>query len=258
MGNTNSTKPERQPPPPSPVLATEESYESAKESFESAEVKEWEISNFICEICVEHMSSPNKKFTNKGLCAHPFCVDCITKYIQVKVEHDHVAEIKCPGLNCDQLLDPFTCQTFIPPQLFTKWCDVMCQQAVSGLERKCYCPNRECSEVVVNECGGNVKKSKCPNCKRLFCFSCGVKWHAGFSCEESGKMRRDRNDVAFGVLAEKKKWMRCPGCKHFVERVDGCRIVTCSLVLFPNFPPYLRCLLHHLLPSLRDVRKVLL
>lgn len=82
---------------------------------------------------------------------------------QVKVEHDQIAEIKCPGLNCDQLLNPHTCRTLIPSKLLEKWCDVMCEQAVSGFER-CYCPNRICLEVVVNECGGNVKKSNCPNC----------------------------------------------------------------------------------------------
>ncbi|KAF7137794.1 hypothetical protein RHSIM_Rhsim07G0247300 [Rhododendron simsii] len=45
-------------------------------------------------------------------------------------------------------------------------------------------------------------------------------------CEESGKLR-ERNDVAFEVLAERKKWTRCPHCHHCVERVDGCSIVKC-------------------------------
>ncbi|KAL3539010.1 hypothetical protein ACH5RR_002376 [Cinchona calisaya] len=30
----------------------------------------------------------------------------------------------------------------------------------------------------------------------------------------------DRNDPAFGVLAEQKKWMRCPRCHHFVELIE--------------------------------------
>ncbi|KAF7128178.1 hypothetical protein RHSIM_Rhsim11G0181600 [Rhododendron simsii] len=53
---------------------------------------------------------------------------------------------------------------------------------------------------------------------------CGIKWHWGFSCEESGEMR-DSNDIAFRELARRKNWMRCPGCKHFVMLVHGCPIV---------------------------------
>lgn len=220
MGNTNSTIPQQPPPPPTTLAAEEEATVEAEESAEKSET-----CDFTCEICIEPMLSPNKKFTNNGLCLHPFCIGCITKYIQVKIEHDQAAEIKCPGLNCDKLLDPLACRTLLPPQLFEKWCDVMCKRALVGLER-CYCPNRECSEVVVNECGGKVKKSKCPNCKRMFCFGCGIKWHAGYSCEENGEMR-DVNDVAFGELAERMNWTRCPRCKHFVELVEGCNIVKC-------------------------------
>ncbi|KAH7835503.1 hypothetical protein Vadar_026766 [Vaccinium darrowii] len=228
MGNTNSTKLQRrrggrQPPPPSPPAALAAKKGTTVEAEESA--KKLETCNFICEICIEPVISPKKKFTNNGLCAHPFCIDCINKYIRVKIEHDHVAEIKCPRLNCNKLLDPLTCRAHMPPELFEKWCDMMCERALLGLERR-YCPNRECSEVVVNERGGNVKKSKCPNCNRMFCFRCGIKWHAGFRCEESGEMR-DMNDVAFGVLAETKNWTRCPLCKHFVELVDGCTNVKC-------------------------------
>ncbi|KAI8548940.1 hypothetical protein RHMOL_Rhmol07G0312500 [Rhododendron molle] len=55
---------------------------------------------------------------------------------------------------------------------------------------------------------GTVRRTGCPNCnKRLFCFFCKLPWHAVYWCEESGKPR-DRNDVAFEVLAERKKWMR--------------------------------------------------
>ncbi|KAG5526706.1 hypothetical protein RHGRI_032835 [Rhododendron griersonianum] len=180
MGNTNSAEPhqEQAPPPSLPEPP----------------------SDFTCEICIEPTLPPTKKFTNNNLCAHPFCTDCITKYAQVKIEDDRAAEIKCPGLNCDNLIDPISCRALIPPVLFDKWCDLLCERALLGFDR-CYCPNRVCSAAVVNECGGTVRRAACPNCKRLFCFSCKAAWHAGYRCEESGQLR-DRNDVAFGVLAE--------------------------------------------------------
>ncbi|KAJ0591238.1 putative transcription factor C2H2 family [Helianthus annuus] len=181
-------------------------------------------STFTCEICIEPVTHPNKKFNNSNKCTHPFCTDCIIKYIHVKLE-DNVSDIKCPALTCDHSLDPLSCQPKLPHQLFNKWCDLLCDSALLEFDRA-YCPNRDCSALVVNECGGSLKKCVCPNCKKPFCFRCKVPWHAGYRCDETGEIM-DRNDVAFGVLLERKKWMRCPKCRHCVELVKGCFIVRC-------------------------------
>ncbi|XP_052293510.1 E3 ubiquitin-protein ligase RSL1-like isoform X8 [Citrus sinensis] len=151
-------------------------------------------SSFTCEICIEPMAA-SKKFKNRNLCTHPFCQDCIARYIQVKVQDDNTAKIECPGLD---------------------W-----------FERS-YCPNTNCMAMVVNECerSGRVKKTQCPNCKQWFCFQCKLKWHAGYRCEESRNLR-DQNDIVFGQLVERMKWARCPACGHCVERKDGCSVVMC-------------------------------
>ncbi|XP_009782236.1 E3 ubiquitin-protein ligase RSL1-like [Nicotiana tabacum] len=183
-----------------------------------------EHQNFTCEICIEPMSLPDRKFKNQNRCVHPFCIDCIEKYISVKLE-DNIGDIPCPSLNCSQFLDPISCRNLLGPHLFVKWCDVLGESSVLGLAQ-CYCPNRNCSALILNECGENAKRSKCPNCKRLFCFRCKLPWHAGLRCEESGGLR-DENDIAFRVLAKSKKWKRCPQCRHFVELNEGCKFVTC-------------------------------
>ncbi|KAJ0092321.1 hypothetical protein Patl1_26638 [Pistacia atlantica] len=131
--------------------------------------------SFICEICVESVSvSENKKFKTKNHCVHHFCVNCIAKYIETKIT-ENIVKIKCPGLD---------------------W-----------FERS-YCPNRNCRELVVNECG--------------------------YGCEE-GRNMRDRNDILFGQLVEKKAWIRCPGCGHCIEHRDGCFVITCRF--YSNPPP---------------------
>ncbi|KVI07686.1 Zinc finger, C6HC-type [Cynara cardunculus var. scolymus] len=148
------------------------------------------------------------------------------KYIQMKLD-DNLSDIKCPAMACNHSLEPLSCRPKIARQLFDKWCDVLCESAVLKLDRV-YCPNQDCSELIVNECGErDLKRCLCPNCMKPFCFWCKVPWHAGYMCEESGETR-DENDVAFGVLAERKGWIRCPTCQHFVELADGCTIVRCS------------------------------
>ncbi|KAF5747726.1 RING/U-box superfamily protein putative isoform 2 [Tripterygium wilfordii] len=189
------------------------------------ETENEDISSFTCEICIEPMLE-SKKFKNKNHCTHPFCQDCIAKYIQVKVEEDGTisgGNINCPGLNCPYLLDPLSCRAMISQGVFLRWCDLLCESSVLEFERRSYCPNRDCLELVVNECGGTVRKTNCPKCKQEFCFHCKTQWHAGFGCQEI----RDRNDILFGELMERMKWRRCPHCGHCVERLHGCSVVKC-------------------------------
>ncbi|XP_076941477.1 E3 ubiquitin-protein ligase RSL1-like [Bidens hawaiensis] len=155
-------------------------------------------STFTCEICIEPVTLPNTKFNNNNLCSHSFCTDCMIKYIHVKLQ-ENVSYIKCPALDCHHYLDPLSCRPKVTHQLFDKWCNVLCNSAVLELERV-YCPNRECSALVINECGGGskLKRCVCPNCKKPFCFQCKVSWHAGYRCNEIGEIR-DQNNVAFGI-----------------------------------------------------------
>ncbi|KAJ4950379.1 hypothetical protein NE237_027211 [Protea cynaroides] len=192
--------------------------------------KEVEVpTNLTCEICIEPMTHINK-FKNLERCVHPFCRDCIAKYIEAKVE-ERVAEVPCPSLNCEKLLDPLSCRRIIPAGLFEKWCDLLCESAVLRC-KSAYCPFVNCLVLILNECGGNITRSKCPNCKKLLCFQCKLPWHAGFGCDETGEMRNE-NDILFGKLVERNKWKICPGCKYRVERNKGCQNIKCRCgVLF--------------------------
>ncbi|KAI3797210.1 hypothetical protein L1987_32465 [Smallanthus sonchifolius] len=157
---------------------------------------------FTCEICIEPVTLPNNKFKNSNNCVHPFCTDCMIKYIQVKLE-DNVSDIKCPATTCNHSLEPLSCRTKITQHLFDKC---------------------ECLELILNECGDrSLKRCVCPDCKKPFCYTCKVTWHASSTCEET----RDENDVAFDVLYETNKWRRCPRCGHCVEHVSGCSTIRC-------------------------------
>ncbi|KAL0376173.1 UNVERIFIED_CONTAM: hypothetical protein Scaly_0734900 [Sesamum calycinum] len=185
--------------------------------------QEEENQEFTCEICIEPTSNADKKFTNTNRCSHPFCTDCMIKYIRVKLDDDNVGHIKCPAFNCDHTLDPLACASLVGPSLFVRWCDVLCEAAIVGFD-KCYCPHRNCNALILNECGGMRRSRIARIVKDGFKKSI---WHAGFGCEESAVLR-DRNDMAFGILVEQKKWKSCPRCRHFVELLEGCKIVKCS------------------------------
>ncbi|GJU24103.1 probable E3 ubiquitin-protein ligase RNF217 [Tanacetum coccineum] len=75
-----------------------------------------------------------------------------------------------------------------------------------------YCPNKECSELIMNEFSdGDVKRCVCPSCLKPFCYQCKAPWHDGYTCEET----RDGNNVDFEVVCKKNRWnwKRCPKCR---------------------------------------------
>ncbi|KAM7280234.1 hypothetical protein ACFE04_007368 [Oxalis oulophora] len=151
---------------------------------------------------------------------------CEICFESINLDHSQISQQK--SLHAPALcgLHPVSSMSLISKTLFSKWCDRLCEDSVLGLD-KSYCPNKECMTMVVNECGRSVKKSKCPNCKELFCFDCKNKWHAGKCKESEVIMMRDRNDVLLGKLIKKYKWQRCPACGHCVQRSAGCNFVRC-------------------------------
>ncbi|KAI3884543.1 hypothetical protein MKX03_020526 [Papaver bracteatum] len=190
---------------------------------------------FTCEICRDRVPL-NQKFRNMEAsgCFHPFCTDCVAKFIEMKVIHDNMSIIKCPNTSCSVLMDALSCPSILPKKVFEKWCRVLCESTVlldaskgGFVHGRCSCPNRKCSELVLNECVETkflVKRSECPNCKVVFCFSWMVPWKENHRCRQTNDtaidIDMDRNNVLFMEMIKRKKWVRCPNCNICVQNVQ--------------------------------------
>ncbi|XP_050382005.1 E3 ubiquitin-protein ligase RSL1-like [Argentina anserina] len=184
-------------------------------------------SQTLCGICVE-VKEKDRMFSNES-CAHSFCSDCITKQVAAKLDESfHI--VFCPGLDCKAVLTLEECAPILPKLVLEKWNDALCEALFLGLQ-KIYCPFSDCSMVLVIENEGeSVRESECPACHRLFCAGCRVSWHSGVDCEEFQRLNDDergREDLMVNQLAKEKKWMRCPRCKFYVEKTDGCLHIVC-------------------------------
>ncbi|KAJ1276825.1 hypothetical protein BS78_05G245300 [Paspalum vaginatum] len=181
----------------------------------------------VCKICLEHVLDVHR--TSRG-CEHAFCAACLDRHISTK-NLDGVSDVKCPGEYCGSVLDPELCHGIISRETFEGWGAALCKSMVLRDSNVFYCPFKDCSEMMVDDHGGEVvTESECPVCRRLFCARCRVPWHAGITCDEYEQLApgdRGKEDLVALEMAKEKKWKRCPGCKLLVERHEGCVHINC-------------------------------
>ncbi|MCE3215433.1 hypothetical protein HAX54_002374 [Datura stramonium] len=186
---------------------------------------------FTCDICVDE-KSVSEIFRIMG-CSHSYCKECMVRYVGSKLQ-ENISQISCPVLGCNGQLEPYNCRSILPKQVFDRWGDALCEAMILGSE-KFYCPFKDCSALLIDEdCSGGgefvVTQSECPECRRLFCAKCKVAWHSGFVCEEFQKLNKDereREDLQLMQLAKGQEWQRCPRCRIYVARSDGCAQMRC-------------------------------
>ncbi|KAJ1276817.1 hypothetical protein BS78_05G244600 [Paspalum vaginatum] len=183
----------------------------------------------VCKICLEHVLPADAHRASRS-CAHAFCTACLDRHIIVK-NQDGVSDVMCPGEDCGSVLDPELCQGIISRETFEGWSVALCKSMVLRDSNVCYCPFKDCSEMMVDDHGGEVvTESECPVCRRLFCARCRVPWHAGITCAEYEQLApgdRGKEDLVALEMAKGKKWRSCHRCKFWVERHEGCVHITC-------------------------------
>ncbi|KAK4778190.1 hypothetical protein SAY87_018377 [Trapa incisa] len=120
-------------------------------------------------------------------------------------------------------LNPIECMDLaVSDDFLEKWCRLACEESLLGL-RRCHCPNPNCREMIIDEChlleaDQRARRIVCPACKKGCCFRCSLRW------EEVKERHRCDQVIA---MAERKKWMECPGCRNYVDRTEGCKDIIC-------------------------------
>ncbi|XP_055828398.1 E3 ubiquitin-protein ligase RSL1-like [Solanum dulcamara] len=184
--------------------------------------------SFMCEICVDEKPI-TENFQIMG-CNHSYCNQCTINYIASKLQQN-IPRISCPVSGCKGNYEPYYCRSILPKEVYDRWGDALCEMMIMDSE-KSYCPYKNCSALLINERKALVNsKSKCLECKRLFCANCKVPWHKGIVCEEFQKLQKNNEagteDMLLMKLAKRRRWQRCPKCRIYVARTKGCPHMHC-------------------------------
>jgi len=186
---------------------------------EKARDEEGEIT---CEICfcdyqLEEMVELS--------CGHLFCRDCIRGWLSSQICDGKVSakQISCPNIDCRKEISPQIVLFNTEKSVFEKYERFVMNREVETNKKARWCGNPSNCESVVFIKNTLSKKCVCKKCGFVQCFKCGKAYHGYFKACTADV------DRAFDVWARTQDNMkRCPRCRKFIVKIDGCNHMTCS------------------------------
>ena len=170
-----------------------------------------------CLICFENIESPNKV---KLKCGHYFCESCWVDYLKEKISNANVAKIMCMQHGCDIVLDNNFIKNILEGnnELIEKYDKFYNRKKMIEKNDKIkFCPFPDCEGFAEKK--GKNKYVKC-NFGHEFCFECGNAPHGKKKCD-------DMVDKEFEEWRSHKIVKRCPYCRMWTEKNEGCNHMTC-------------------------------
>ena len=175
------------------------------------------IKKIECNICMEEI--PNIEIKSNILpCGHICCTDCWLNYFKNLILEAKIDQIKCIN---------FAFKTIIPEEfilnhikedqtLVDKYKKFKTRIDIIKDVNKNPCPHPDCESYLEKS-----KESKYVKCKNghEYCFDCLKPPHGKKSCLSL--------DSKFFIWQKKKNAKKCPKCKIFIEKNEGCNHITC-------------------------------
>lgn len=168
-------------------------------------------------------------------CQHWVCRPCMTEYCEKEADNRQ-AVVKCVHPECAGCAPDTLCEDLLGAQSLAL-SKLRQAQAMSiiPVEKRIYCPNRECSAVFERPEEGEIDgwpRAQCPHCHKALCVRCAVPWHEGLDCDAFQSLPahlRAAEDIALLQHARDTGLRSCPRCRQLVERQgqDQCNFVEC-------------------------------
>ena len=171
----------------------------------------------VCGDTIEYQDQYKVKIS----CNHSFCLDCWENYLKEKINNANVAKISCMQHGCSVVLSKeFIRKILNNDDIYMKKYDKFeeRQKLLMSDKNIKFCPTPDCDGYAERK-NKNIKYVKC-NFGHDFCFECLNAPHGDKKCEEL-------IDKGFEDWKSHKIVKRCPKCKMWTEKNEGCNHMTC-------------------------------
>ena len=173
-----------------------------------------------CVVCEEKLTEEEKKDNNLIGCKHICCNDCYYEFLKEKINSNFIEAIKCPQKYCESKLHDDLIEKILYRDipLLDKYKKLQMKRQLMLNPNIQLCPFPDCDSYAKKE--NDNKYVSCIKNKHKFCFICLKDWHGNKKCD-------DKVDKSFEKWRDSYKVKRCPKCKFFIEKNEGCNHITC-------------------------------
>ena len=177
------------------------------------------LSDVTCRICDGDLS-PEEQKNNYLSCQHFFCDDCWYEQLKQKITDNQVMEMTCANFKCPVKLTEQFIYSHLKgdKKLEQKYEDFKIKSSIANDPNKKFCPTPNCKSFLQKELDN--KFVSCQN-GHQWCYECLKAWHKDSTCEEI-------QDKDFQIWSQGKVLKRCPNCKIYTEKNEGCNHMTCT------------------------------
>jgi len=170
----------------------------------------------FCAICCENAVPQGAAFLLR--CGHGwYCAECMARYAEARIAAGAV-DVPCPECGGEPLAER-DLRTMLPEHLVEQLLARSLDQAVSSAADLWPCPTPGCSMRAVLEASAPSAEFRCKLCAVASCLRCGAQpYHAGLTCEEHAKRRREDADVSFARWMEETGTKQCPRCRMAITK----------------------------------------
>jgi len=178
-----------------------------------------------CLLCLEDVDID---FMHCLQCEHQFCRECLQGYFKSKITSKNFP-ILCPSLDCKKEIQAQDMDVILDEHMLQKYQEYSLASVVERNPKSfSCCPTVNCSYMFFYA-NGDGTDFGCPLCKKRYCLNCKVEYHTGSTCDQYQQWSRENGmaDESFSDFATGAKFKQCPGCRHWVEKEDGCDHITC-------------------------------
>ncbi|XP_069742324.1 probable E3 ubiquitin-protein ligase RNF144A-A isoform X3 [Narcine bancroftii] len=187
-----------------------------------------------CKLCLGEY--PLEQMTTISQCQCIFCTLCLKQYVELLIKEGLESAVSCPDAACPKRgqLQENEIECIVPADLMQRYKRLQFEKEVHLDPCRTWCPSSTCQSVCqVKEAEmQQAQMVQCANCNLEFCSLCKANWHPGQACQESLPItsflpgetssffeNEDDDDVAI---------KRCPKCKVYIERDEGCAQMMCK------------------------------
>jgi len=198
--------------------------ESKAAAFNASILPNTAVTETTCPICTDEASNPEEL-----ICGHTYCSGCLKHFLTSAVDSKTFPMVCIANdATCNVPISIPFIKRFLPAQVFHGLVEAAFLHYLEQHSQELkYCTTPDCKQIYRHRT--DVAILKCPSCFSTICPACDEEAHEGMTCAErklhSNPAEQERLNE---VLAAKNGYKKCPQCKVWIEKTEGCNHMSCK------------------------------